>query len=389
MALRMASAFSGRTLPPFMYLEMVDGDTPAFRATSLIVAIFPSPLRESIRLFVTQNPRALRLCYNNIKFKLYCQYNFCEKYLDFLGKVDYSICVIIGGLAALWPSSQIVSRCSPVFSQKSHFRRLTMAKVRNMIAFDLGASNGRAILGQFDGEKLTMTELHRFENNYVEMNGVYYWDTPYLYSQLKQGLLKFKQGGYGDLDSFGIDTWGVDYGLLDRNGQLAGLPRSYRLGTQEDIDAVKERIPADVLYSRSGIDTTLTFNTLHRHISHMVCVKVMSAKSPWLAGAQPGGVYTSPASHGEGRFVASKEWIDRLFANGQVATVYCDPDGRPVEDAAWNVNGSFACIEGITSPDGRVFGKMAHIERRGQHVAINITGEQDMKVFESGVRYYS
>lgn len=139
-----------------------------------------------------------------------------------------------------------------------------MAKIRNMIAFDLGASNGRAILGRFDGEKITMTELHRFENNYIEMNGVYYWDTPYLYSQLKQGLLKFKQGGYGDLDSFGIDTWGVDYGLLDKNGHLAGVPRSYRLGTQEDIDAVAEKIPAQTLYSRSGIDTTLTFNTLYQ-----------------------------------------------------------------------------------------------------------------------------
>ena len=139
-----------------------------------------------------------------------------------------------------------------------------MAKIRNMIAFDLGASNGRAILGQFDGEKITMKELHRFENNYIEMNGVYYWDTPYLYNQLKQGLLAFKQGNYGALDSFGIDTWGVDYGLLDKNGHLAGVPRSYRLGTQEDIDAVKAKIPADTLYSRTGIDTTLTFNTLYQ-----------------------------------------------------------------------------------------------------------------------------
>ena len=139
-----------------------------------------------------------------------------------------------------------------------------MAKIRNMIAFDLGASNGRAILGRFDGEKITMTELHRFENNYIEMNGIFYWDTPYLYAQLKQGLLKFKQGGYGDLDSFGIDTWGVDYGLLDKNGHLVGVPRSYRLGTQEDIDAVKEKIPTQILYSRSGIDTTLTFNTLYQ-----------------------------------------------------------------------------------------------------------------------------
>lgn len=139
-----------------------------------------------------------------------------------------------------------------------------MAKLRNFLAFDLGASNGRAILGQFDGQKITMKELHRFENNYIEMNGVYYWDTPYLYNQLKQGLLAFKQGGYGELDAFGIDTWGVDYGLLDRNGHLTGVPRSYRLGVQADIDAVTERIPADVLYSRSGIDTGLTFNTLYQ-----------------------------------------------------------------------------------------------------------------------------
>ena len=139
-----------------------------------------------------------------------------------------------------------------------------MANIKNYLAFDLGASNGRAILGQFDGEKITMKELHRFENNYVEMNGVFYWDTPYLYNQLKQGLLKFKQGGFGDLDAFGIDTWGVDYGLLDKNGHLAGVPRSYRLGTQEDIDAVKEKISADVLYSRTGIDTSLTFNTLYQ-----------------------------------------------------------------------------------------------------------------------------
>ena len=133
---------------------------------------------------------------------------------------------------------------------------------RNMIAFDLGASNGRAILGQFDGRRLEMRELHRFENNYVEMNGVFYWDTPYLYSQLKEGLLAFRRGGFGELDSFGIDTWGVDYGLLDQNGHLAGVPRSYRLGVQADVDAVTAKIPAEELYRRSGIDPSLTFNTL-------------------------------------------------------------------------------------------------------------------------------
>ena len=100
--------------------------------------------------------------------------------------------------------------------------------MRNLLAFDLGASNGRAILGQFDGETITMRELHRFENNYIEMNGVFYWDLPYLYNQLKQGLLAFKNANVGELDCIGIDTWGVDYGLLDKNGQLLSNPRSYR-----------------------------------------------------------------------------------------------------------------------------------------------------------------
>ena len=120
----------------------------------------------------------------------------------------------------------------------------------------------------------------------------------------------------------------------------------------------------------------------------MVCTKVMTNKSPWLSLAQNGGVYVNAASHGEGRFVASEEWIQKLLANGQVATMYCDPDGRITADPQWNVNGSYACIEGITSPDGRIFGKMAHIERRGKGVAVNISGEQDMKVFESGVAYF-
>ncbi len=147
-------------------------------------------------------------------------------------------------------------------------------------------------------------------------------------------------------------------------------------------------VPEGKIAPRLPDSPTLTFNTLHRHISRMVCTKVMSNKSPWLMEAESGAVYTSPASHGEGRFVASQEWIDRLIANGQVATMYCDPDGVLTSDPRWNVNGSYACIEGITSPDGRVFGKMAHIERRGEGVALNIQGNQDMRVFESGVRYF-
>ena len=135
--------------------------------------------------------------------------------------------------------------------------------MRNLLAFDLGASNGRAILGQFDGEKITMRELHRFENNYVEMNGVCYWDLPYLFNQLKQGLLAFKQANVGDLDCFGIDTWGVDYGLLDKNGHLLGNPRSYRYAVDEDIDEAAKVVAFPTLFARTGI-ANLNYNTIYQ-----------------------------------------------------------------------------------------------------------------------------
>ena len=136
-------------------------------------------------------------------------------------------------------------------------------KQYHMLAFDLGASNGRAILGTFDGEKIVMQELHRFENNYIEMNGVYYWDLPYQYNQLKQGLLAFKQLNIGELDSFGIDTWGVDYGLLDENGHLLGNPRAYRWAEDADMDRVWETVDFPTLFSRTGI-ATMNFNTVYQ-----------------------------------------------------------------------------------------------------------------------------
>ena len=135
--------------------------------------------------------------------------------------------------------------------------------MRNLLAFDLGASNGRAILGQFDGEKLTMRELHRFENNYIEMNGVFYWDLPYLYNQLKQGLLAFKNANVGTLECIGIDTWGVDYGLLDKNGQLLSNPRSYRYALDADMEAVWKTVDFPTLFARTGI-ATMNFNTVYQ-----------------------------------------------------------------------------------------------------------------------------
>ena len=135
--------------------------------------------------------------------------------------------------------------------------------MKNLLAFDLGASNGRAILGQLDGGKLHLRELHRFENNYIEMNGVFYWDLPYLFNQLKLGLLAFRQANVGELDCFGIDTWGVDYGLLDRNGHLLGNPRAYRYAVDADAEAVWKTVDFPTLFARTGIANN-NFNTLYQ-----------------------------------------------------------------------------------------------------------------------------
>ncbi len=170
--------------------------------------------------------------------------------------------------------------------------------------------------------------------------------------------------------------------LQERDGLALGICNGFQALIKLGL------VPNGSITGQTPNSPTLTYNTIGRHISKMVYTKVVTNKSPWLAQAELGGVYTNPASHGEGRFVANKEWLDKLFANGQVATQYCDPEGNITMDEEWNVNGSYLAIEGITSPDGRVLGKMAHSERRARSVAMNIYGEQDMKIFESGVAYF-
>lgn len=170
--------------------------------------------------------------------------------------------------------------------------------------------------------------------------------------------------------------------LNERDGLALGICNGFQALVKLGL------VPNGQITGQDEKSPTLTYNTIGRHISKMIYVKVVTDRSPWLKKAKLGGVYTNPASHGEGRFVADKEWLDRLFANGQVATQYCDIDGNITMDEEWNVNGSYMAIEGITSPDGRVFGKMAHSERRARSVAMNIYGEQDMKIFESGVEYF-
>ena len=170
--------------------------------------------------------------------------------------------------------------------------------------------------------------------------------------------------------------------LNNRDGLMLGICNGFQALIKLGL------VPYGEIHTQKEDSPTLTYNTIGRHISKIAYTKVVSNKSPWLAGAQLGETYCSPASHGEGRFVAPEEWIKKLFENGQVATQYVDENGNPTMDEEWNINGSYCAIEGITSPDGSVFGKMAHAERRGDGVALNIYGNQDLKIFESGVDYF-
>lgn len=170
--------------------------------------------------------------------------------------------------------------------------------------------------------------------------------------------------------------------LRERDGLVLGICNGFQALIKMGL------LTGDKIEAQNSDSPTLTMNTIGRHISKMGTIKVVSNKSPWLMEAELGGIYVSPLSHGEGRFVANDEWIKKLYANGQVATQYVNLAGTPTMDEEWNPNGSYMSIEGITSEDGRIYGKMAHAERRSDGMAVNIYGEQDMKIFESGVKYF-
>ena len=170
--------------------------------------------------------------------------------------------------------------------------------------------------------------------------------------------------------------------LNERDGLALGICNGFQALIKLGL------VPYGEICGQKEDSPTLTYNTIGRHISKMVYTKVVSNKSPWLQKATLGGVYCNPASHGEGRFVANDEWLAKLLANGQVATQYVNPNGELDQSEEFNINGSTYNIEGITSPDGRVLGKMAHSERRDNGVAINIYGQQDIQIFESGVEYF-
>lgn len=170
--------------------------------------------------------------------------------------------------------------------------------------------------------------------------------------------------------------------LQTRDGLMLGICNGFQALIKLGL------VPYGRIVEITDQDPTLTFNTLGRHVSRMVYTRVTSVKSPWLAGCEAGDIHCIPVSHGEGRFYASEGILHKLAANGQIATQYVTPDGKPSADITWNPNGSICAVEGITSPDGRIFGKMGHSERRGESLYKNVPGNKNQHLFESGVAYF-
>ncbi len=174
----------------------------------------------------------------------------------------------------------------------------------------------------------------------------------------------------------------VDNLLKNRDGLMLGICNGFQALVKLGL------VPYGEIRKTDSTCPTLTFNTIGRHVSTIVSTRISSVKSPWLSGVNLGDIHQIAVSHGEGRFVASPEVIKEMEKNGQIATQYVDLKGEPTYDMPYNPNGSYYAIEGITSPDGRVFGKMGHSERYKTDVFKNIPGEKDQKIFESGVKYF-
>ena len=170
--------------------------------------------------------------------------------------------------------------------------------------------------------------------------------------------------------------------LKNRDGLMLGVCNGFQALIKLGL------VPYGEIIDTDETCPTLTFNTIGRHQSRLVRTRVASNKSPWLMNTKPGEIYTVPISHGEGRFLASQELVQKLADNGQIATQYVDLNGNPTADIHFNPNNSVWAVEGITSPDGRVLGKMGHSERTGPGLYRNVPGDYDMKLFRSAVEYF-
>ena len=174
----------------------------------------------------------------------------------------------------------------------------------------------------------------------------------------------------------------VDKLLDTRDGLMCGICNGFQALIKLGL------VPFGRITDTDESCPTLTYNTIGRHQSKIVTLRVVSNKSPWLMNTKPGELYKVPVSHGEGRFLATEELVKKLSDNGQIATQYADLCGNPTMDIRYNPNGSVYAIEGITSPDGRVFGKMGHAERIGKLLYKNVPGEYDMGMFRGAKKYF-
>ena len=170
--------------------------------------------------------------------------------------------------------------------------------------------------------------------------------------------------------------------LNERDGLMLGICNGFQALVKLGL------IPFGEIRDLEETSPTLTFNRIGRHVSRMVRTRIVSVLSPWFIHHEPGDIHIIPASHGEGRFIASDELIKQLMEKGQIATQYVDIEGSPTMDVNFNPNGSMNAVEGVTSPDGRILGKMGHTERISSNTAINIPGDKNQKLFQSGVDYF-
>jgi phosphoribosylformylglycinamidine synthase len=170
--------------------------------------------------------------------------------------------------------------------------------------------------------------------------------------------------------------------LTQRDGLMLGICNGFQALVKLEL------LPYGDIRDLDPLAPTLTFNKIGRHVARMADVRVSSVNSPWLSDASVGDVFKTAFSHGEGRFFASDDVIETMAKNGQIATQYVGADGHATLDGKWNINGSVHAIEGVLSPDGRVFGKMGHVERVGKNLYKNIYGENDFDIFKSGVAYF-
>jgi phosphoribosylformylglycinamidine synthase len=311
-------------------------------------------------------------------------------------------CLCLDGLAKAWTGT--LEKIFPIGASEQPVKEIPLSEKRNEKGPSIKAAKPRVFIPVFPGTNCEYDSARAFERAGAQAEVLVVRNlTPNdieetierMAAAVKRSQIIMLPGGFSGGDEpdgsgkFIATTFrspkvaeAVEQLLHERDGLMLGVCNGFQALIKLGL------VPYGKITKPDSAAPTLTFNTLGRHVSRMVYTRVTSTLSPWFSLVNAGDTFTIPVSHGEGRFVASEEVLAKLIANGQVATQYVTPDGNPSGSIEWNPNGSFCAVEGITSPDGRILGKMAHSERHGEDLYKNVPGEKDQKLFESGVRYF-